>query len=335
MRTGMILGATLLVSAGAQAQSPSYAQSAAAFCCIGGGCAACLSSGGQTPHLNLTLGAPADAGDALVVGMTWTTTSSNVPVLSDSLGNTYSTAVGPTIGPDGNVSAVAYALSIDGGVVTVSMTGRPTDTYYNLALVEYAGIDSHEPLDSTAVGVDDAGSLQMVSPSLVTTAAGDLLVALGVSNLSVTAAGPGFVLRLNSDSEGLEDALVGSPGSYVATMQSGQSGWTLSAAAFRAAAAGAMDGGGDAGRESTDAGPERIADGGLDAGAASSDAGMPTDGGASPDGGQGRRDAGTNALPWRLTVGCSGAQGAASWLGLLAVLAWGLQAPGYGERRRR
>jgi hypothetical protein len=182
---------------------------------------------------------PNDAGSAIIVTVSWTPVDAGPPVLTDDQGNTYHGAAGPTRGPGGNLSAYAVEMFYSIGT---RASGRPTKvlfdggatTRFDVVLAEYAGIEPDGALDATSIGISDAGT-DMDSGTLVTTAAGDLLVAWAATQRTATDAGPGFTARQLIEGDLLEDAIAGAPGPYVATAPEDQPGFIVQFAAFKPA----------------------------------------------------------------------------------------------------
>jgi hypothetical protein len=171
------------------------------------------------------------AGDLNVVTVMWGDIKSAVNSVSDSRGNIYALAVGPTQA-NGLTSAIYYAKNIAPGSNTVTVTFNQSAGWPNINVVEYSGLDTANPLDvvSTASGSGTTAN----SGSAVTSAANELIVGAGNPVTMFTAAGAGFNNRIiNSFGGILEDKIVNSAGGYnaAATMTSGS--WVMQMAAFR------------------------------------------------------------------------------------------------------
>src|SRR6202043_3536209 len=83
----------------------------------------------------------------VVVG--WNDASAAVKSITDTRGNTYILAVGPTAGT-ALTQSIYYARNIAGGSNTVTVTFSRTAAYPDVRVLEYAGVDQTTPLDVTA-----------------------------------------------------------------------------------------------------------------------------------------------------------------------------------------
>ena len=77
------------------------------------------------------------------------TTTSTISSVTDSPGNTYSLAVGPT-SATGLQQSIYYAKNIAGGSNTVTVTFNQAAAYPDVRILEYSGLDTSSPLDVTA-----------------------------------------------------------------------------------------------------------------------------------------------------------------------------------------
>jgi hypothetical protein len=171
--------------------------------------------------------------------------------VTDRSGNTYVLAVGPTALNGLGTQAIYYAKNIaaaapNANVVTVTF-GSTGNSYPEIRIVEYSGLDRVNPLDVsianagyTCYGCPLDGNMSTSGPA-TTTNANDLLVAANmvdyISGPYTTMAGPGFAARLMPNSgDILEDELVGATGNYTATAPlSEQGSFIMQMVAFRAA----------------------------------------------------------------------------------------------------
>ena len=105
----------------------------------------------QTSGTTVAIGYPVaqTAGNLNVVAVMWGDTTSTVSSVTDSKGNTYALAVGPTKGT-GLSSAIYYAKNIAGGSNTVTVKFNQTAAYPNVNVLEYSGLDTANPLDVSA-----------------------------------------------------------------------------------------------------------------------------------------------------------------------------------------
>jgi chitodextrinase len=176
------------------------------------------------------------AGHLIVAYVIWNNTGT--VSLSDTRGNVYVSAVGPTTFSGGKSSAqVFYAKNIVAGTNAVKATFSTSVTSYGILYVhEYAGLDTSAPLDVVA-GASGTGA-SMNSGSVTTKNANDLLVGAGVSTVGVTGAGPNFVVRSTNFDNITEDRVVSAIGSYNATATQNGSSWAMQLLALKAAATG-------------------------------------------------------------------------------------------------
>ena len=175
--------------------------------------------------------------NAVIVG--WADASASVTSVTDSKGNVYQRAIGPTRNTGGALSqSIYYATNIAGaaaGTNTVTVAFSPAAFYPDVRILEYSGVAITTPLDA-ANGSTGSGTSSN-SGALTTTASGDLIVAGNtVSSLS-SAAGSGYTLRFITQPNGniAEDRVAGAAGSYTATAALQSSDWVMQAAAFKAA----------------------------------------------------------------------------------------------------
>jgi hypothetical protein len=181
------------------------------------------------------------AGDLNVVVVGWNDTTSQVASVTDSKGNVYSRAIGPTQ-RSGQVSqSIYYAANIApaaAGGNSVTVTFSAPAAYVDLRVMEYAGVVRSNPLD-VAVAASGA-SISPSSGSLTTTTAGDLLVAANTVTTGNVAAGPGYTLRTitTPDMDLVEDRIATNTGSYSASASLDVSGgWVMQLVAFKPAPA--------------------------------------------------------------------------------------------------
>jgi len=94
------------------------------------------------------------AGDLNVVAVGWSNGVSQVQSITDTAGNTYVLAAGPTVGPGVDTAAIYYATNIVAAAaganqVTVVLTA-PATNCLDLRIAEYGGLDKVNPLDAAA-----------------------------------------------------------------------------------------------------------------------------------------------------------------------------------------
>jgi len=173
------------------------------------------------------------AGNLLVATIGYASTSATATA-SDTQGNTYSTAVGPTDNTGITYRLYTfYAVAKSSGVNTVSITISAGSTFRRMLIHEYSGVNTLEATNSAS------GNLTVPPDSgPVTTAhANALIFGWGITNNGTTTAGTGFTLRETALSESSEDMIVSSTGTYDAIYPNDDSSWICQVAAFYYASA--------------------------------------------------------------------------------------------------
>jgi hypothetical protein len=178
------------------------------------------------------------AGHLNVVIVGWNDTVAQVSSVTDSVGNAYQLAVGPTLLNGVLSQSIYYAKNIlpAAGANTVTVTFSRSAQYPDVRVLEYAGIDSAIPLDVVAAA---AGNGTTSSCGAVTTTnATDLLIGANTVTTWTSGAGVNFARRLVTSPDGdiAEDRIVTAVGSYNATAPLATPGaWVMQMVAFRAA----------------------------------------------------------------------------------------------------
>jgi chitodextrinase len=175
-------------------------------------------------------------GNLLVAYLIWDSTGG--ASVSDSLGNVYASAGGPTRWSNGIYSAqVFYAINNRSGVDTVTAIFSTSVHSFGIIYAhEYSGINQTSPLDVTIAAAGPSGNL--TSGVTNTTNSMDLLFAGGVSANVVTSPGPGYMARSTSHGNITEDRVVTVTGSYNATATNSGGAWGMQFVAFRGASNG-------------------------------------------------------------------------------------------------
>ena len=179
-----------------------------------------------------------NAGDLNVVVVGWNDTTSSVSSVTDTSGNTYVQAVGPTTA-SGARQSIYYAKNIKGGSNTVTVTFNQAAAYPDIRVLEYAGADTSSPLDVTAAAVGSSTTAN--SGSATTTSANELVFGADTIATGTPGPGAGFTSRIitSPDSDIAEDKIVSTTGSYSATAPLSPSGyWVMQMATFKAAGSG-------------------------------------------------------------------------------------------------
>ncbi len=177
-------------------------------------------------------------GDLNVVAIAWNDTTAQISSVTDTAGNTYTLAAGPTKFTGNVTEAIYFAKNITAQVEntnTVTVAFNVAASYPDIRIVEYAGADAANPLD---VGGGSTGTSPNSTTSLTTTNANDIIVSANYIEHSTSGSGPGFTTRMitQPNADILEDELLTSTGTYSASAPLSQSGWwVMDAAAFRQA----------------------------------------------------------------------------------------------------
>lgn len=197
----------------------------------------------QSPQSSVTVayGSAQAAGDLNIVAVGWGDATSSVSSVTDSLGNTYSLAIGPTRGT-GLSQSIYYARNIKAGSNTVTVKFTAAAAFPDIRILEYKGVDTGAPLDVKAGAAGSGANGAIVSSGAATTAnANDLIFGAGTTSWALTA-GSGFTSRIKTgDSNIAEDMIVTATGSHAATATLSASGtqyWVMQMAAFKGAVTG-------------------------------------------------------------------------------------------------
>jgi fibronectin type 3 domain-containing protein len=194
----------------------------------------------QTPQSTVTVTyANAQAsGDLNVVVVGWGDTTATVSSVTDSKGNAYQLAVGPTKYTGVATQSIYYAANIGGaaaGANTVSVKFNSAAVYPDIRILEYSGISTTEAFDVSAAAIGSSTSAN--SGLATTTGASDLLFGADDTITATDGGGLGFTSRIvtNPDGDIAEDATV-SAGDYAATAPISPSGaWIMQLVAFKGA----------------------------------------------------------------------------------------------------
>ncbi|MEJ1962982.1 MAG: fibronectin type III domain-containing protein [Gammaproteobacteria bacterium] len=197
-------------------------------------------SGGPQTSITATFANAQNGGDLNVVIVGWYDSTSNVTSITDTRGNTYALAVGPTRYVGAGTLLIYYAKNIvaaAAGANTITITFSSAVAYPDARIAEYSGVDTVGPFDVGSGASGNSGVSN--SGAATTTNANDLLVAGNFIGQWTASAGTGFTSRIVSDlGQILEDRVVTSTGSYSATANIGSDWWVMAMAAFKAASGG-------------------------------------------------------------------------------------------------
>jgi fibronectin type 3 domain-containing protein len=192
----------------------------------------------STSSVVVTYGAAQTAGNLNVVVVGWNDTTAAVASVTDTAGNVYTRAVGPTVG-SALTQSIYYATNIApaaAGANRVTVAFSPAAAYPDIRILEYSGIDPVNPVDTTAAAVGSTATSS--SGAVATSNASDLLFGANMVATTTNGAGAGFISRVITSPDGdiAEDQLVAATGSYSATAPVSPAGaWVMQLVAFRAA----------------------------------------------------------------------------------------------------
>jgi chitodextrinase len=201
----------------------------------------------QTPQTVVTVSnaSAQTAGSLNVVVVGWNDSTAHVTGVTDTKGNTYLVAVGPTVQAGVATQAIYYAKNIRtaaAGANKVTVTFDRPARYPDVRVAEYRGIDPVNALDVAAAAT--GSSTSSASGAATTTNATDLLIGANVVQTGTAGPGSSYTTRVITSPDGdiLEDRVVNSTGSYTATAAVSPSGaWIMQMVAFRAAGTGGAD----------------------------------------------------------------------------------------------
>jgi hypothetical protein len=192
-------------------------------------------------EVEVSYSTPQTAGDLNIVVVGWADATSTVQSVTDTRGNTYVLAAGPTAGA-GLTQAIYYAKNIAGGSNVVTAKFDTTANAPDLRVFEYAGLDTANPFDQSA-SANGYGS-KPASGSATTTAANELIFGIDTTQAGVgyEAEGDPFVPRLVTSSEVGEDRVVNVTGTYSADAPLTNAGnWVMQMVTFKALSSGTAD----------------------------------------------------------------------------------------------
>jgi hypothetical protein len=193
----------------------------------------------QTPQstVSVTYAKAQTAGNLNVVVVGWNDTNASVTSVTDSNGNVYTRAVGPTTYAGKLSQSIYYAKNIaaaSAGANTVTVKFNTPAVYPDIRILEYSGIDKVNPVNATAAG---AGSGTTASTSTATTTTPNVLL-FGANTVTSLTRGPGsgYVSRVITSPDGdiALDRVVTSTGSYTATAPIDGGYWLMQMVAFKA-----------------------------------------------------------------------------------------------------
>ena len=192
----------------------------------------------QTPQTKVavTYTQAQTAGDLNVVVVGWNDSNAQINSVTDSTGNPYELAVGPTVQSGTATQAIYYAKNITAAAAnsnTVTVTFNAAANYPDIRIAEYSGIDPLAPVDVVAAAQGNGATSN--SGAVATGNANDLLVGANLVQTGTTGPGSGYTSRVITSPDGdvLEDSIVTATGSYSATAPVAGGAWIMQMVAFR------------------------------------------------------------------------------------------------------
>jgi hypothetical protein len=178
------------------------------------------------------------AGNLNIIVVGWNDTTASVVSVTDSNKNVYAPAVGPTQFAGYATQSIYYAKNIAGtaaGMNSVTVSFSAAAVRPDIRILEYAGLDTVNPLDVTA---GNMGNTENTDSGFVTTrSATELLFAASTVFTSVPGPGSGYIARIvtNPDGNIAEDRPVAAIGRYRSTAPLNAAGpWIMQLVTFRA-----------------------------------------------------------------------------------------------------
>jgi chitodextrinase len=204
----------------------------------------------QSPQLTVSVpfASAQTSGHLNVVVVGWNDTTAAVSSVTDSTGNVYTLAVGPTKNPGsaGTFSltqSIYYAKNIvgaAGGANTVTVRFTVAAVYADIRILEYSGLGLANPSDVTAAAIGTSTASNS-GAAATTTNANDLIFGANMTVHTTVGAGAGFTSRIITvpDRDIAEDRVVSAIGSYSASAPINTTGpWVMQMVAFRGALTG-------------------------------------------------------------------------------------------------
>ena len=180
------------------------------------------------------------AGNLNVVVVGWNDSTAAVNSVTDTKGNVYVLAVGPTAVAGKLSQSIYYAKNIAAAAAnanTVTVQFNVAAQFADIRVLEYSGLDLASPVDVVAAGTGTGTTSS--TPAVTTTNANDLIFGASMVTSRNTGPGTGFTSRVITapDSDIAEDQIVTVVGSYSASAPMTSGTWVMQMVAFKAAGA--------------------------------------------------------------------------------------------------
>jgi hypothetical protein len=180
-----------------------------------------------------TFPGPSNPGDLIVVSSYWSSQAVSVTSVTDTKGNTYNLAIGPTNwGGASYRGATYYASNIAGGgaatTITITYSGAQGGTITFAA--EYSGVATFNPLDQVSA---QTGTGTVLNSGTVATGQGtELIYGFGMS-AGVATIDPPYTARSVLSNNFIADRTVFRTGYYSVTGTNANVAWLCQMATFR------------------------------------------------------------------------------------------------------
>jgi len=178
------------------------------------------------------------AGNLIIAFVRMSSTSQSVAI-TDLAGNSYVDAVSQAQTSDGHQVHIFYAKNINAGANTVTATFSATNNHPWMAVYEYSGLSTTNPLDRTA-HAQGSNASPSSGASAITTSANELVFAgVGFVNsyTGTATAGGGYTLQqqdTGTSRAATEASIVASTGAYSGTFTlSTSTNWSAVLATFQ------------------------------------------------------------------------------------------------------
>jgi hypothetical protein len=194
-------------------------------------------------EVTVTLASPTTAGDLIIVSVGWGDQINGVTSVTDSAGNTYTTATGPTNWSSGAYpfrQQLFYAQNIKGGsdTITISMSGTPA-VFFEARAFEYSGAATSSVLDSaqSAAGTLTSGGSCSAGSGFTVRAVSN---GGGILAEDETGTAGGATPAITCGTSLLSTSTLSVSGAgdliFAIDQTGGNDGWVMQAAAFKPAA---------------------------------------------------------------------------------------------------
>jgi murein DD-endopeptidase MepM/ murein hydrolase activator NlpD len=189
------------------------------------------------------------AGNLIVAMVSWDNANTNSMTCSDSQGNYYTTALLSKDTTNQDDIAICYAADIKGGANTVTATFGANSNILVLAVHEYSGVATTNPLDvsNSNIANGTSGTNGYTAGSATTTTNGDLIFGTMQDDTSTTGtltAGTNYTKRIQASNTGgypfiTEDTIQSTAGSVTTNFSENQAdGYVAGMVAFKPGPAG-------------------------------------------------------------------------------------------------